>query len=63
MRGQFLGIPMIWFGLLVLTIIGLIILWLFFTGFLDAAVDFLQKLFGGIFGGGLFGGGGAGGFW
>ncbi|MEM5797872.1 MAG: hypothetical protein QW703_00930 [Candidatus Aenigmatarchaeota archaeon] len=49
MRGQFLGIPLIWIGLLILTFVGLIILWLFFSGFLDSAVDMLQKWLGGLF--------------
>jgi len=45
MKGQFLGIPLVWLGLLVLVVLTVIVLFLWFTGLLGNLVAWLKNVF------------------
>jgi len=50
MKGQIFGISVVWFGLLLLVFLGLVVLYLFFTGMLSDAVEYLTALITRFFG-------------
>jgi hypothetical protein len=52
MKGFIFGLGIVQFGMLVLLLVGLVVLFLFFTGILEGAGNWVAELFAGGSGGG-----------